>query len=101
MLFDQTGEVQQDALTICRTQARPHTGFERLVRRLHGTLDDVQRCIEGFAQGFPGGRVDHGDTVAFGKYPLPVDEAAMLAFEECSNLRQNFNVAHESPFVQM
>jgi hypothetical protein len=31
---------------------------------------------------------------------LAVNEAAMTAVEEGSHLRQNFNVAHNSPVVQ-
>ncbi|MNI30055.1 hypothetical protein D3C73_838850 [compost metagenome] len=101
VFFYQTGEVQQDALAIRRAQRRPHTGLERFVRRLHGALDDFQRRVQGFAQGLPGGRVDHGNALAFGKHPLPINEAAVTTIQECSDLRQNFNVAHKSPFMQM
>ncbi|MCY1362826.1 hypothetical protein D9M69_495610 [compost metagenome] len=100
MFFDQAGEVQQDAFTVRRAQARPHAGLERLVGRLHRTLDEFQRRIQGFTQGLPGGRIDHGDAVALGKHPLAVNEATVTTFEECSNLGQDFNVAHNSPFIQ-
>ena len=48
MLLHQAGEVQQDAFTVRRAQARPHARFESLVGRLHRTLDEFQRRIQGF-----------------------------------------------------
>ncbi|MNO07239.1 hypothetical protein D3C81_2293530 [compost metagenome] len=71
------------------------------MRRLHGLLDHFQWRIEGFTQGLAVRRVDYGNARSFGKHPLTVDEAAMAALQKCSNLRQDFNVAHTSPFDWM
>src|SRR5450830_141640 len=68
--------------------------------RLHGTLNHLHWRIQCFAECFPRSRIDHSNTLPFREYPLTVNKAAMTTADECSHLRQNFNVAHNSPFVQ-
>ena len=53
----------------------------------NGGIELGGRGLWALADHRPGGRVDHCNGLTFGKHPLAIDKAAVLAIEECSHLR--------------